>query len=162
MHKTGCRAVPITHPFYDSDTDYYIVCHLWGKWFSHVLRVCPYISTWLAAVCVYIPVCAPSDGWRSTLPFTLPLSMWPALPEPPEAMSPRPQTCLVEKTGSLSPHRAEGPWLRALDISSPPQIPVTHPSTQLSHSHRRGRQDTGANIWQNTLHIYLEIHLGMC
>lgn len=151
MHKTGCRAVPITHPFYDSDTDYYIVCHLWGKWFSHVLCVCPYISTWLAAVCVYIPVCSPSDGWRSTLPFTLPLSMWPALPEPPEAMSPRPQTCLVEKNWiSLPPQgwRAVVACLRYL--LSPP-----NPSDSPEHTAESLPGETEAQTFGKIHYIYI-------
>lgn len=44
----------------------------------------------------------------------------------PGATSLQRQTCLVEKTGSVSPHRAEGPWLRALDISSAGCTPPHH------------------------------------
>ncbi len=48
-------------------------------------------------------------------------------------------------------------------LSTPPKVPVTHPSTQLSHSHRGNTDNTQAHTyWKNTLHIYFEIYLEMC
>lgn len=72
----------------------------------------------------------------------------------PEAMALRSQTCLVEKTGSLSTHRAEGPRFACLGyLLHWRSIPSR--SRWLTQAHSwvtliggKHRQDTGTNILQ--------------